>query len=111
MESEYRQDKGEYKFSNKQDPKAAVVSFFGGVAEFLLLLALLVLSVYTKGNNAVWTGAVGITIMMLSGFGMYYSSKCFSMEEIRYQYPIAGIVMNGLVFCSCFILFFIGLQI
>ena len=111
MESEYRQDSGEYKFSNKRDPKPAVFSFFAGIAQMFLLLGLFVLSAYTKGNNAIWTGAVGLSMMVFSAFGMYYSSKCFSLEEIRYRYPIAGIVMNGFVFCSCFILYFIGLQI
>ena len=111
METEYQQDSGEYKFSNKKDPKPAMISFFAGIAELFLLLALFVLSACTKGNNAVWTGAAGVSMMVFSVFGMYYSSKCFSLEEIRYRYPIAGIIINGIVFCSCFILYFIGLQI
>lgn len=111
MESEYQQDTGEYKFSNKRDPKQAKISVAAGVLEFLVLVALCVLSVYTKGNNAMWTGAVGLTLMVFSGFGMYYSSKSFSMEDIRFHYPIAGIVINGIVFCMCFILYFIGIQI
>lgn len=111
MESEYQQDTGEYKFSNKRDPRPAVLSVAAGAVELVILAVLCILSVYTKGNNDLWTGAVGITVMIFSVFGMYYSSKCFSMEEIRFHYPIAGIVMNGSVFCICFILYFIGIQI
>lgn len=111
MESEYQQDSGEYKFSNKKNPRSAVIAVAAGFIEFCLLMALCVLSVYTKGNNAIWTGAAGITLMVFSGFGMYYSSRCFSMEEIRFNYPIAGILINGIVFSCCFILYFIGIQI
>lgn len=111
MESEYQQDSGEYKFSNKRDPRLAVIAVITGFIEFILLLILCILSVYTKGNNAIWTGAVGLTLMVFSGFGMYYSAQCFSMEEIRFHYPIAGILINGIVFSCCFILYFIGLQI
>lgn len=111
MESEYQQDTGNYKFSNKNDPKSAVFSVFSGVLELLILMALCILSVYTKGNNDIWTGAVGIALMVFSGFGMYFSAKCFPMEEIRLHYPIAGILVNGIVFSSCFILCFIGIQL
>lgn len=111
MESEYQQDTGEYKFSNKRNPRQAVLSVAAGMLELAVLAALCVLSVYTKGNNAIWTGAVGFSVMLFSAFGMYYSSRCFSMEEIRFHYPIAGIVINGSVFCICFVLYFIGIQI
>lgn len=111
MESEYQQDTGNYKFSNKNDPRSAVLSVAGGILELFILAALCVLSVFTKGNNDIWTGAVGMTLMVFSGFGIYYAAKCFPMEEIRLHYPIAGILVNGIVFCSCFILCFIGIQI
>lgn len=111
MASEYQQDTGNYKFSNKNDPRAAVLSVASGIVEFFVLIALLILSVYTKGNNDIWTGAVGIALMIFSAFGIYYAAKCFPMEEIRLYYPIAGILVNGIVFCSCFILCFIGIQI
>ena len=111
MESEYQQDTGEYKFSNKKDPGPAVCSVAAGIAESLVMVLLCILSAYTKGNNPLWTGAVGLTVMVFSAFGMYFSSKCFHMEDIRFRYPIAGIVINGSVFSICFILYFIGIQI
>ena len=114
MESEYQQDSGNYKFSNKNDPKSAIISVISGVLEFFMWNVFpfaLILSIYTKGNNAIWTGAVGMTLMVFSAFGMYYAAKCFPMEEIRLHYPIAGILINGIVFCSCFILCFIGIQL
>lgn len=111
MESEYQQDTGNYKFSNKNDPKPAVISVISGILELCILVALCILSVYTKGNNPIWTGAVGMALMVFSGFGIYYAAKCFPMEEIRLYYPIAGILVNGVVFSSCFILCFIGIQL
>jgi len=111
MESEYQQDTGEYKFSNKRDPRAAVIAVFSGVVQLCVLGALCILSVYTKGTNEIWTGAVGLALMLYSAFGIYFSSRCFAIEEIRLNYPIAGILINGLVFSCCFILYFIGIQI
>ena len=111
MESEYQQDTGEYKFTNKTDPRAAMTAVFGGLAELCVLVALCVYSVYTRGSNELWTAAVALALMVYSACGMYYSVKCFSMEEIRLHYPIAGILINGTVFSACFILYFIGIQL
>lgn len=111
MESEYQQDTGEYKFTNKTDPREAVIAVFGGLAELCVLAALCIYSVYTRGSNGLWTGAVAFALMFYSAFGIYYSVRCFSMEEIRLHYPIAGILINGIVFSACFILYFIGIQI
>jgi len=96
-----------YQFSDKVHPKEGIASVVIGS---LLLIGFLVLFLITsRQQGGLLIGAFGFLIFFGAILGLWYAVKAMKKEDIRYQYPIAGLILNGIVLIISISLYFVGL--
>ena len=106
----FRRKRVPIQFSGKKrSVKGMVVTILGLVA-LVALIALPILSSESGGNGGLVIGILGLLVMTLSIIGLVVAVMSFKEKDIFYKLPIAGLVINGILFLICFIIYIVGMS-
>lgn len=92
----------------EQNPVEALVSTGLGVLSFLALFTAFILSGKAKGNGGLYLGGIGLVSFFLNLAGLYFAVRGFRKPEIRYFFPIMGMVLNSILMIGCLLLYLVG---
>lgn len=96
-----------YRFTDKVHPKEGIISV---IISAVLLLGFCALFIITsKQQGGLLVGVLGILIFFCSIIGLWFAIKAMRKEDIKYQFPIIGMILNGIVLIICVSLYFIGM--
>ncbi|MBR3771255.1 MAG: hypothetical protein IKL07_03210 [Clostridium sp.] len=96
-----------YTFSDKVHPKEGIASVILGVMLLLGYLSLFLIT--SKKQGGLLVGVLGLLLFLLAWVGFVIAVKAMKKEDIRYQFPIIGIILNGIIVVISVILYFRGL--
>lgn len=85
-----------------------IISVLIGVAVWIALITLCMISYSAKGTSGIAVGAVGILVLAAAVVGFLFASKCYKKEDIYMLTPATGSFLNGLMILTCVILYVIG---
>lgn len=100
---------GKYKFSVRTHPIQGIISFALGVISLLIFIILCVISGNTKGTSGLTIGAIGVLAMFTSILGFILAMIAVRKRDIRYCFPIAGGILNGVLTIVYFGLYVSGM--
>lgn len=108
MKNRKNKKRNNYKFSNKKNPLSSIISV---VIAFVVLAGFFVLciqSALSGGNGDISYAVVGIGMFLLSMVGLVLAVLSFRKPDIRYGFPIVGMVMNGILFILYLMVYIVG---
>lgn len=103
-----KEKRGRQKFSLEQHPLEALISSGIAVLSLLALLIAFILSGKAKGNGGLYLGGIGFFCFLMNLAGLYFAARGFRKPEIRYVFPVLGIVLNSLLMIGCLLLYLVG---
>lgn len=98
-----------YKFSDKTHPVFGIVSVILGSAALMGLLALFVQSGLRGGKGSLIYGAMGLLLMLAAVAGLFLACASFRKREIHYTFPIAGLILNGILSLTYLVVYLVGI--
>lgn len=81
----------------KEHPLVAVVSVCMAAAALISLFLLVFLSFASDGKSGVWTGGIGMLMLIVTTAGLTGSLFSFRKPEISWKYPMIGSIGNGIL--------------
>ncbi len=96
------------RFSDKSHPALGVVSAVIGIAVWVILIALCMISYLAGGASGIAVGAGGILVLLAAIVGLVLAVKCYHKEDIYMLTPAMGTFLNGIMIVVCTILYFMG---
>lgn len=97
------------RFSDKKHSIKGIISLIIGVISIFTLFLLFYESAKEGGNGDVTLGFIGAIIFILSIVGTVLGYQGSKEKDIHYYVPIIGLIMNGLIFLSLFLLYIVGI--
>lgn len=101
--------KRKLKFSDKKHSIKGTISLIISIISIILLLVMFYLSALSRGYGGMLLGIVGIFILIFSVVGFILAYQGYKEKDIYYHVPVAGIILNGIIFLGLFILYIVGL--
>lgn len=96
-----------YTFSDKVHPKEGIASVVMGAVLLIGYLSLFLIT--SKKQGGLLIGVIGILLFALACAGFTIAVKTMKKEDIRYQFPIIGMILNGIIVIISVSLYFIGM--
>lgn len=84
------------------------ISIMIGVAVFVLLMVLFLLSYLEHGKAGIWLGLIGIMLVFLAITGIIFAISGLSDSESKKGRPIAGAVLNAVMLSVLLVLYIVG---
>ena len=106
----FRRKRVPIQFSGKTRSIKGMVSTILGIVAMVALIALPILSSDSGGNGGLVIGILGLLVMAFSIIGLVVAVVSFKEKDIFYNLPIAGLVINGILFLICFIIYIVGMS-
>lgn len=106
----FRKKRVPIQFSGKKRSIKGMVATILGCVALISLIALPILSSGTGGNGGLIYGMLGLLVMVLSLVGLVIAVISFKEKDIFFKLPIAGLVINGIIFTICFIIYIVGIS-
>lgn len=104
-------EKNSLEFKGRSKSTKGAISLAIGIVAWIIFVAL---SIYSSGMQGNAENPIGI-IALLDGIftliGVYYAILGFQERDVFYGLPIAGIIMNAILFIVYFYLYLMGLVI
>ncbi|MDO4523635.1 MAG: DUF6142 family protein [Eubacteriales bacterium] len=97
-----------YSFAEKKNSVNGIISTIMGTVSLVLLLVIVYISYYERGEAGIYAGTFGISgfLFALCGFGVGILS--FSEKNIKYRYPKIGSILSGVMLVIWLGLYLIG---
>ena len=99
----------QYMFFESKPAKRGIFSLILGGIALALIIAGIVMSYGAGGRGGTVVGSMGLTGMILAGFGVFFGFQGFKEEERNYFFCKVGIIFCACIFIFVVALFFIGL--
>lgn len=96
-----------YTFSDKVHPKEGILSVV--LAIILLISYVSLFFITSKKQGGLLIGVLGLLLFALALVGFIVAVKAMKKEDIKYRFPIIGMVLNGIIVIISVSLYFIGL--
>jgi hypothetical protein len=98
-----------YSFSEKHHSKQGILSTIIAGASFVSFFVLVCVSYVLEGKAGAYAGGIGLSVMLLSIYGLVIGLKSFKEHNKLYLYSKLGSVLNGLALVGWLSLILIGL--
>lgn len=101
--------KRKLKFSDKKHSVKGSIALIISIISIILLLVLFYLSAISSGDGGMLLGIIGMLILIFSIVGFILAYKGYKEKDVYYHGPVAGIILNGIIFLALFVLYIVGL--
>lgn len=101
--------KRKLKFSDKKHSVKGIIALIISIMSIILLLVLFYLSALSSGDGGLLLGTIGILILIFSVIGFILAYQGYKEKDVYYHGPVAGIILNGIMFLILFIIYIVGL--
>lgn len=98
-----------YSFAEKKQSKRGITSTVLGVVSLIILLALIYIAFFTKGNGGLYLGSVGLLSIVLAIAGISYGLWSFREKDVYYTFSQAGSILNGCILAAWIFMVVIGI--
>lgn len=102
--------KKNYKFTDKKHPISAMIAVGIAILVIILLAVICYQSSLSAGKGGVWIGVIGMLSLFATLAGFVMSINSLRQRDVYYTLGILGSILNGMLFLTYFILFFMGLS-
>lgn len=102
--------KRRYTFTERRSSKGGKFALCLAGAAFVLLAAVVLISVFFQGNAGSFIGALSLTGALLSAYGFYCGMKSFSETDVSPAFSILGSIASGVIMVAYLTLFLTGLR-
>lgn len=106
-----RHKRGEIRFRARKHSAAGILSVLIGAGSASALGTLAWSSGQNGGSSGLSAGIGGVVIFLISACGFLTALYSFRGKDIYYTAPIAGLLLNGVMFAICLGLYMIGFSI
>ena len=96
-------------FTNKYHPTFGILSMVMGIAVWVFMIILFIISGISEGMSGIVIGIFGLLILIVAIIGLVMGVKCKKEEDIYTITPNTGIVLNTLMVLLCLILYIVGI--
>lgn len=103
-----RRRRGGYDFTDKVHSQRGIASVTMAVSAFIGFIGLITASCMEKGNGGFGIGAGGITVCFIIITGLILGILALREDEVKFTYPIAGIISNGILLISGIVIYLMG---
>lgn len=97
-----------YSFAEKKHSGNGFISTIMGAVSCILLLVIVYISYYERGNAGLYAGAFGITGLLFALVGFEIGLYSLTEKNIRYKYPKIGSIFCGIMFILWLGIFLLG---
>ena len=94
----------QYMFFESKPAAGGILSMILGGIALALVIAGIVMSYNAGGQGGTVVGSMGLTGMIIAGFGVFFGFQGFKEEEKNYFF-----CKFGIIFCACICIFMIAL--
>lgn len=102
--------KASIKFVGRKHSKYGLISTIIGGISSAILLSMIYVTIRSNGTTEVWLGLLGLLLLMVSLAGLILGVSGLKQKDIFYTLPILGVAINGVLFISMVVLYFLGLS-
>ncbi|PXV89065.1 hypothetical protein C8E03_10741 [Lachnotalea glycerini] len=96
------------KFSNKSHAINGIISTILGAISFLLMIALVIVSYFFKGEAGVYIGSLGLTAFVIAVVGLAKGLTSFKERERYYLFSKIGSIFNAIMIALWAAIYLIG---
>ena len=96
-------------FSGRRHTTQGIISMVIGEAVLIGLLAVSIYSSTSRGNGGIIVGLIGLLLLTLSIIGFTLAYKACKKKDIFYRFPIIGLLINGGLIVTFFVIYILGL--
>ena len=100
--------RGGYDFTDKVHSQKGMISVTLAVSAFIGLIGLIIASCMEKGNGGFGIGAGGSTVFLIIVAGLILGIWAFREEEVKFTYPVVGVISNGILLISGIVIYLMG---
>lgn len=105
----FRKKKASIKFVGRKQSIYGLISLIIAGVCIVGMGILLTFATKSGGTLSVWMGLIGLLILVVSLVGLLLGAASFKQKDIFYTLPVAGVILNGLLFLGMVVLYFLGL--
>lgn len=106
-----KEKKSSLRFKKREHSKVGIWSTIIGVIAWCIFIALSVYASITEGNAEKIVGVIGILDAFFVLLGAFFAVKGLQERDVYYGVPIAGMLLNGILFVIYFSLYFMGVAV
>lgn len=103
--------KKSFKFTDKKNPITGIISTLIAAIIMIVMVVVCYQSSLSAGNGGLWLGIVGMLALLASLGGIVLALLCLREKEVYYTFGIAGILLNGLLFITFFVIYIVGVSV
>ncbi|BBF44100.1 hypothetical protein lbkm_2788 [Lachnospiraceae bacterium KM106-2] len=100
--------KRSYKFTDKSHPIEGILSVIFGGFVTITLIALCYQSSAAAGKGASYIGLIGMLAFLLTIGGLSLGLISLKEKDVFYRFPVAGVVLNGILLVILFFVYIVG---
>lgn len=97
-----------YSFEEKKNSVNGIISTIMGAVSAGLMLAMISISYYNRGEAGIYAGAFGLSGLLFAFAGFIVGIMSFSEKNVKYKYPKIGSILCGFAFAGWLGLYLIG---
>lgn len=97
-----------YSFEEKKNSVNGIISTIMGAVSAGLMLAMIYISYYNRGEAGIYAGAFGLSGLLFAFAGFIVGIMSFSEKNVKYKYPKIGSILCGFAFAGWLGLYLIG---
>ena len=98
-----------YSFEEKKHSQKGITSTVVGLLAFVIFVVLILISCYYNGNGGTYLGSIGITVMVLTIYGLICGLLSFQERNKIYTFSKIGSILNGILIAGWIGLILLGI--
>lgn len=97
------------KFTDKRHTTKGIASTVLGVLSIVVMIALVVISYFSRGNAGIYAGSIGLSAFLMSVVGMFTGFSSFQERERYYLFSKIGTLLNVLIIIVWIAVYILGM--
>lgn len=104
-------EKNSLEFKGRKKSTKGAISLAMGIVGWLVFIALSIYSSQMQGNAGNPVGMIALLDALFALTGSYFAIQGFQERDVFYGMPIAGIILNAILFIVYFYLYLMGMVV
>ena len=99
-----------YSFEERRHSQMGITSTVLGIVAVIIILALIYVAAYYKGNGGAYLGSIGITAIVITIYGLICGLRSFKEKNKIYTFSKIGSLLNGILIAGWIGLILLGME-
>ena len=99
-----------YSFEERRHSQMGITSTVLGIVAVIIILALIYVAAYYKGNGGAYLGSIGITAIVITIYGLICGLRIFNEKNKIYTFSKIGSLFKGILIAGWIGLILFGME-